>query len=81
MKLRGVHNRAIDDVAKVSLLLQNSGQDEGVQLLSKTLIERALFYTQEKGLRDWQLDNEYGDSHYLLSFWSMAWPDSNNCLA
>ena len=70
----------VDDVAKISLLLQNGGQHGSVQLLSKTLVERALFYTEEKGLRDWQLDNEYGDSHYFLSFWSMAWSDSQNCI-
>ncbi|MEP1741621.1 MAG: hypothetical protein ABJI60_14285 [Kangiellaceae bacterium] len=64
-----------------NISLQGNGQHQGEQLLSSSLLYKALFYTEERGLRDWQLDNEFGNSHYLLFSWSIVWTDKSNCKA
>jgi CubicO group peptidase (beta-lactamase class C family) len=69
----------VDDTAKISILYQNGGLHEGVQLLSPTMLAEALYKTKEQGLSI-NSPNEYGESRYLLSFWSVAHcTDSDNC--
>jgi CubicO group peptidase (beta-lactamase class C family) len=61
----------IDDTAKISMLFQNGGQYNGEQLLSSTKLAEALYQTDEQGLSV-NRSNQYGESRYLLSFWSVA---------
>jgi CubicO group peptidase (beta-lactamase class C family) len=69
----------VDDTAKITMLLQNGGRLEGEQLLSPTKLEEALYQTDEQGLSIFQ-SNQYGDSRYLHSFWSVAHCEADdNC--
>ncbi|MGB3716403.1 MAG: hypothetical protein WA996_18430 [Candidatus Promineifilaceae bacterium] len=69
----------VDDTAKITMLLQNGGRHEGEQLLSPTMLEEALYQTDEQGLSIHQ-QNRYGESRYLLSFWSVAHcTETDNC--
>jgi len=61
----------IDDTAKIAMLLQNGGRHNGEQLLSPTKLAEALYKTEEQGVSVYSF-NQYGESRYLLSFWSVA---------
>ncbi|MCB9421744.1 MAG: serine hydrolase [Ardenticatenaceae bacterium] len=69
----------VDDTAKITLLLHNGGRYDGEQLLSPTRLAEALYQTEEQGLPVNQR-NQYGESRYLLSFWSIAYcTDDDTC--
>ncbi len=61
----------VDDTAKITMLLHNGGQHNGQQLLSPTKLAEALYQTENQGLSV-NRPNQYGESRYLLSFWSVA---------
>jgi len=60
-----------DDTAKVAMLFHNGGRYNGNQLLSPTKLAETLYQTKEQGLSVNGF-NQYGESRYLLSFWSVA---------
>ncbi|PCI69448.1 MAG: hypothetical protein COB38_08215 [Gammaproteobacteria bacterium] len=70
----------VDDMAKISMLLQNEGSNNGVQLLHKEKLKEALFRTEEQGLHSWWEDNQYGESRYLHGFWTSPFGNNINCL-
>jgi len=71
-----------DDTAKLAQLLQNGGSHNGQQILSASLLQTALYQTTNQGLRGYSgYDNVYGQSRYLMSFWSLPWSDGANCTA
>ena len=57
-----------DDIAKVARLLQNGGEHNGTQLLSKAGVAEALYETDVRGLPT-SASNEYGAKTYHLSLW------------
>jgi hypothetical protein len=57
----------IDDVAKLSILLQNGGRHQGRQLLHAGRLAEAMFRTDVTGLPTGE-SNEYGRLTYHLSF-------------
>ena len=59
---------SIDDIAKISMLIQNGGQHNGLQLLSKEGISEALYETEIRGLPTGE-SNVHGDKTYHLTFW------------
>ncbi|MCP4429172.1 MAG: serine hydrolase [Chloroflexi bacterium] len=67
----------VDDIAKITMLLQNGGQYDGQQLLSATKLAEALYQTENKGL---PIDRQsrYGDDAYLMSLWSTPYRDGNS---
>jgi hypothetical protein len=62
----------IDDVAKLTTLLQHGGQHQGQQLLSATTLAAALYKTEARGLPT-------GWGWYHLSFWSMSHQSRTGC--
>jgi CubicO group peptidase (beta-lactamase class C family) len=69
----------IDDVAKITTLLQNGGRHEGVQLLSATKLAEALYRTEVTvGLAN-RARNRFGEGRYHLSFWSVPYRTSAGC--
>jgi len=59
-----------DDIAKLTLLLQNNGIHNGEQLLHAAKLQESLFQTSNMGLHSWWEDNAHGQSRYLYSFWT-----------
>lgn len=57
----------VDDVAKLSILLQNGGRHQGRQLLHAGRLAEALYRTNVTGLPTGESD-EYGEVTYYLSF-------------
>jgi hypothetical protein len=69
----------VDDTAKITTLLHNGGRYNGAQLLSPTGLAEALYQTEKQGLSV-NRPNRYGESRYLLSFWSVAYcAHDGNC--
>jgi hypothetical protein len=68
----------IDDLAKLTTLLQNGGQHQGQQLLSATKLAEALYKTNAVGLPN-SRKNRFGEGRYHLSFWSVPYRTSNGC--
>jgi hypothetical protein len=69
----------VDDVAKLTTLLQNGGRHDGTQLLSPTVLARALFRSSATaGLPNTQR-NRFGEGRYSLSFWSVAYTTATGC--
>ncbi len=58
----------VDDIAKISMLLQNGGRHEGEQILSPTKLAEALYQTDQRGLPT-GASNEFGDHSYHMSIW------------
>ena len=58
---------SIEDLARLSILMQNGGRYRGQQLLNARILEEALFRTDAIGLPTGERD-EYGDVTYHLSF-------------
>jgi CubicO group peptidase (beta-lactamase class C family) len=69
----------VDDMAKLSALLQNGGRHNGVQLLHQEKLQEALFKTENQGLRSWWADNEFGKSRYLHGFWTSSFINDSGC--
>jgi hypothetical protein len=57
----------VDDVAKLSILLQNGGRHQGRQLLHPGRLAEALYRTNVTGLPTGERD-EYGEVTYCMSF-------------
>jgi Beta-lactamase len=68
----------IDDIAKLTTLLQNRGQHQGRQLLSVSKLADALYKTANTGLPTGG-KNRFGDARYRLSFWSVPYRTSDGC--
>ena len=69
----------IDDVAKLTTLLQSDGRYEGRQLLSATKLAEALYRTSaNSGLPiGWRYRD--GEARYHLSFWSVPYRTTTGC--
>jgi hypothetical protein len=68
----------IDDVAKLTTLLQNGGQHQGQQLLHAAKLAEALYKTKAMGLPSRQ-ENRFGAGRYHLSFWSVPYRTATGC--
>jgi hypothetical protein len=68
----------IDDVAKLTTLLQQGGQHQGQQLLSATKLAEALYQTDARGLPSGHT-NRFGEGRYHLSFWSVPYRTATGC--
>jgi hypothetical protein len=68
----------IDDVAKLTTLLQHGGRHQGRQLLSAAKLAEALYQTEASGLPS-GLMNVFGEGRYHLSFWSVPHRTRNGC--
>ncbi|NVJ60540.1 MAG: hypothetical protein HWE27_09120 [Gammaproteobacteria bacterium] len=69
----------VDDIAKLTLLLQNDGIHDGVQILHPQKVRESLFKTSNDGLHGWWEDNQYGESKYLNGFWSSPFRSTTGC--
>jgi hypothetical protein len=69
----------IDDVAKLTTLLQQGGQHQGQQLLPAAKLAEALYKTTAMGLPSRQ-ENRFGEGRYHLSFWSVPYRTATGCL-
>ena len=58
----------VDDIAKISALLQHGGRLDSDQLLSEARLAEALYEADARGLPT-GAENEYGKKSYHLSFW------------
>jgi hypothetical protein len=68
----------IDDIAKLTPLLQNGGQYQGQQLLHAGKLAEALYKTDVMDLPNRQ-ENRFGEGRYHLSFWSVPYRTANGC--
>jgi hypothetical protein len=68
----------IDDVAKLTALLQHGGQHQGQHILHVGKLAEALYKTHAMGLPSRQ-ENRFGEGRYHLSFWSVPYRTSNGC--
>jgi hypothetical protein len=68
----------IDDVAKLTTLLQHGGRHQGQHLLSAAKLAEALYQTEASGLPS-GLMNVFGEGRYHLSFWSVPHHTRNGC--
>lgn len=69
----------IDDLAKLTTLLQHGGRHQGRQLLSATKLAEALYRTEAMGLPTaWE--NRFGQGRYHRSFWSMPYRTATGCV-
>ena len=69
----------IDDVAKLTTLLQQHGRHGAAQLLSATKLDEALFRTPATGLAVRQL-SRFGERRYHLSFWALPYRTARGCM-
>jgi hypothetical protein len=68
----------IDDLAKLTTLLQNGGQHQGQQILHAAKLAEALYKTKAMGLPTGG-QNRYGEARYHLSFWSAPYHTDSGC--
>jgi hypothetical protein len=68
----------IDDLAKLTTLLQNGGRYQEQQLLHAGKLAEALNKTAVAGLLNRQ-ENRFGKGQYHLSFWSTPYRTANGC--
>jgi hypothetical protein len=68
----------VDDLAKLTTLLQNGGQHQGQQLLSATKLAEALYKTAAMGLPTGGT-TRFGEARYHLSFWSVPYRTASGC--
>jgi hypothetical protein len=69
----------IDDLAKLTALLQHGGQHQGQQLLSAPKLAEALYKTEAMGLPN-SMKNPFGEGRYHLSFWSVPYRTAHGCV-
>ncbi|HEU4367126.1 MAG TPA: serine hydrolase domain-containing protein [Methylomirabilota bacterium] len=69
----------VDDVAKLTALLQNGGRHDGAQLLSATKLAEALYRTSATAGLPSGSRNRFGAGRYHLSFWSAPYRTSTGC--
>jgi Beta-lactamase len=70
----------IDDLAKLTTLLQHGGQHHGQPLLSAARLAEALYRTDAKGLPSGWTGNRFGQGSYHLSFWSVPYRTATGCV-
>jgi hypothetical protein len=68
----------IDDIAKLTVLLQQHGRHGETQILSATKLDEALFRTSATGLSTRQL-SRFGERRYHLSFWALPYRTALGC--
>ena len=68
----------IDDIAKLTTLLQNGGRYQDRQLLSAAKLAEALDKSSAVGLPIGE-KNRFGDVRYHLSFWSVPYRTDDGC--
>jgi len=69
----------IDDLAKLTTLLQHGGQHQGQQLLSAAKLAEALYKTDAMGLPSRE-ENQFGEGRYQLSYWSVPYRTATGCV-
>jgi hypothetical protein len=69
----------VDDVAKLTMLLQNGGRHDGRQLLSATKIAEALYRASETAGLPLGPTTRFGSPRYHLSFWSIPYRTDSGC--
>jgi Beta-lactamase len=69
----------IDDIAKLTTLLQHGGRHQGQQLLHAAKLAEALDTTEARGLPSRQ-ENRFGEGRYHLSFWSVPYRTAIGCV-
>jgi hypothetical protein len=69
----------IDDVSKLTTLLQSGGQHQGRQLLSATKLAEALYQTDAIGLPSGRT-NRFGEGRYHRSLWSVPYHTATGCV-
>jgi hypothetical protein len=69
----------IEDVAKLTTLLQHGGQHQGQQILHTGKLAEALYRTGAKGLPSGWTANRFGEGRYHLSFWSVPYRTATGC--
>ena len=69
----------LDDIAKISKLLQNEGMHEGKQLLSKAKLAEALYQTKKRGLPTGG-SNKFGKTTYHMSLWHSSYRTESGLL-
>jgi Beta-lactamase len=69
----------VDDVAKLTTLLQQGGRYQGQQLLHAAKLAEALDTSAARGLPSRQ-ENRFGEGRYHLSFWSVPYRTPAGCL-
>jgi hypothetical protein len=68
----------VDDLVKLTALLQHGGQHQGRQLLHAGKLAEALYQTNARGLPTaWE--NQFGEGRYHHSFWSMPYRTATGC--
>jgi len=66
----------VDEVAKITTLLQNGGEHEGQQLLHPGKLAEALYRADSMGFPAGQ-PNELGQYRYNSSYWGMPYQDQS----
>jgi len=69
----------IDDVTKLTTLLQSDGRHEGRQLLSATKLAEALYRTNANSGLPNGSSYRAGEARYHLSFWSVPYRTTTGC--
>lgn len=69
----------IEDLAKLTTLLQHGGQHQGQQLLSAATLAEALYRTDARGLPSGWTANRFGDGRYHRSLWSVPYRTASGC--
>jgi hypothetical protein len=68
----------LDELAKLTTLLQQGGRYEGQPLLHAGRLAEALYQTDARGLpTGWE--NRFGEGRYHRSFWSMPYRTATGC--
>ena len=68
----------LDDIAKLTTLLQNGGRYQDQQILHPGKLAEAMNKTEVKGLPN-RFENRFGEGQYHLSFWSLPYRTTNGC--
>jgi hypothetical protein len=69
----------IEDVAKLTTLLQHGGQHQGQQILHAGKRAEALYKANAMGLPNNSMKNRFGEGRYNLSFWSVPYRTATGC--
>jgi hypothetical protein len=69
----------VDDIAKLTTLLQSGGRHDGQQLLSARKLAEALYRTSPAGGLPLGWHYRAGEGRYHLSFWSIPYRTSAGC--
>ncbi len=69
----------IDDIAKIVQLLRNGGAHEGIQLLSKNVVDAMLDVGPDTGLRSFYFYPEGGEARYNMAMWLIPYAAIEGC--